>query len=134
MMSDVKPEVSDLATELGKLRWDSIALLLVKLGVDFATVQQIGDQPGGFNIKLMTGFSTWLSGDLQASWGKVIGALKAMNKMVLANNLEQKYCFSNGESWVLVCTLLLRKIVRTLTVQHNERHNCVCTRYPLCYS
>lgn len=120
MMSDVIPEVSDLAMELGGLTWDSIALLLVNLGLDFATVQRIGEQPGGFNIKLMTGISTWLSGDLHASWGKVIRALNAINKTVLASNLERKYCSSNGESWVLVCTLLLREIVRTLTVEHNE--------------
>lgn len=92
-MSNVRPELNQLTADpdLKKLTWDEVESLVVDLGVNFSTVQTIKQGGGGLRNHIMQAYQSWLDGDLEASWSKVINSLKKIGKPVLAYNLEKKY-------------------------------------------
>ena len=92
VMSDVTPELNQLACELSSLTWDEVTSLAVQLGVEFSTLRQIGQGHHKPNVCALEAMTEWLNNDLDASWNKLISALKTIKKNVLADSLEKKYC------------------------------------------
>ena len=89
-MSDVIPELADLSLELEDLTWSETMNFGVQLGL-----RNIGDtQPA--DVRLIAAMDAWLQSDPKASWKKVVRALRAIRKEVLAQQLEEKYCRDGG--------------------------------------
>ena len=90
-MSDARPRLRELALELGGLPWAEVKAMAVQLGMNYSTLSQIEQQMNVLSDRLHAAMDTWLSADPNASWKAVAGALRAINKNVLAEELEEKY-------------------------------------------
>ena len=77
--------------------------MAVQLGVDFSTLQQIKEDNSEQSVRLLAAMNNWLSNDHEASWKKVVGALKTIDKNVLADELEKKYCSRSTKSELFLC-------------------------------
>ena len=94
-MSDVKPKLPDLSRELEDLTWSETMKFGVQLEMKFPVLRYIGDtQPA--DVRLLAAMDSWLQSDPKASWKKVVRALRAIRKEVLAQELEEKYCRDGG--------------------------------------
>ena len=91
-MTDVKPKLKQLAFELSSLTWGEVTSLAVQLGVEFPTLRQIGQDNLEPSVRVLEALTKWLNNDEDASWKKLISALKSINNNVLADILEKKYC------------------------------------------
>ena len=90
-MSDVRPELRQLALELDDLTWMDVKSMAVQLGVRYAMLEQIECDKMDHSSRRLSVMATWLDIDPGASWKKVISALTAIDKNVLALQLEKKY-------------------------------------------
>ena len=90
-MSDVRPELHQLALELDDLTWMDVKSMAVLLGVRYAKLEQIECDKMDHSSRRFSAMDTWLKTDPGASWKKVISALTAINKNVSALELEKKY-------------------------------------------
>lgn len=104
-MSDVNPELNQLACELTSLTWGEVTSLAVELGVEFSTLRQIGQDHLELRVRVLAAMTEWLNSDQDASWKKLISALKTINKNVLADCLEKKYCSATDCEFTLVGSL-----------------------------
>ena len=89
-MSEAKPQLGDLDLGLCELTWSEVISMSVQLGMDFAVLRKI-DESTNPNIRVLTTMDSWLKSDPNASWNKVVRALKAIKKDVLAQRLENTY-------------------------------------------
>ena len=89
-MSEAKPQLGDLDLGLYELTWSEVISMSVQLGMDFAVLRKI-DESTNPNIRVLTAMDSWLKSDPNASWNKVVRALKAIKKDVLAQRLENTY-------------------------------------------
>ena len=94
-MAGSKPVIAHLSQELDELTWSEVTILGVQLGMKFPVLRNIGDtQPA--DVRLLSAMNAWLQSDPKASWKKVVRALRAIRKEVLAQKLEEKYCKDGG--------------------------------------
>ena len=94
-MSDARPQLGDLEEELEQLTWPETMKFGVRLGMNFSVLQNIEyNRPPP--VRLLSAMDAWLQSDRGASWKKVVRALRAINKNVLAQELEEKYCRDGG--------------------------------------
>ena len=94
-MSDVIPELADLSRELEDLTWSETVKFGVQLGMKFPVLKGIGEDKTD-DLRLLAAMDSWLQSDHKASWKKVVRALRAIRKEVLAQELEEKYCRDGG--------------------------------------
>ena len=94
-MADVKPKLPDLSRELEDLTWLETMKFGVQLEMKFSVLSYIGDTRPA-NVRLLAAMDAWLQSDPKASWKKVVRALRAIRKEVLAQELEEKYCRDGG--------------------------------------
>ena len=90
-MSDVRPELPDLSRELEDLTWPETMKFGVQLGMEYSVLSNIEDTRPA-DVRLLAAMNAWLQSDPKASWKKVVRALRAIRKEVLAQELEEKYC------------------------------------------
>ena len=88
----VKPKLSQLALALKDLTWSEVKAMAVQLEIDYSKLEQIQQQNSELSDRLHSAMNSWLKSDPNASWAKIVRALKAISKNVLASELEQKYC------------------------------------------
>ena len=93
-MSDEKPELRDLAIELGGLTWADVMMMVVRLKVEYSELKKIEEKNSEPSPRLLAAMNLWLTTDLEATWGKVVKALRDINRTVLAKQIEDKYCRS----------------------------------------
>lgn len=81
--------------------------MAVQLGVEFSTLQKIKEDNSEQNVRLLAAMNDWLSNDHEASWRKVVDALKTIDKNVLADGMAKKYCThrTEGEFWDVMLPL-----------------------------
>ena len=113
-MSDVKPKLPDLSRELYELTWSETVNFGVQLGMEFSVLKKIGEDKTD-DVRFLTAMDAWLQSDPKASWKKVVKALRAIRKEVLAQELEEKYCRDGGSE------------------PPAPRGRCDCQGQPLCY-
>ena len=89
-MSDVRPELTDLSRELEDLTWPETMKFGVQLRMEYSVLSNIEDTRPA-DVRLLAAMNAWLQSDPTASWKKVVGALRAIKKEVLAQELEEKY-------------------------------------------
>ena len=89
-MSDVRPELTDLSRELEDLTWPETMKFGVQLRMEYSVLSNIEDTRPA-DVRLLVAMNAWLQSDPTASWKKVVGALRAIKKEVLAQELEEKY-------------------------------------------
>ena len=94
-MSVVKPELACLAQELNGLTWEELVEMAIQLGMDYKEVKKI--EPADRRLNTM---SIWLDSDSEASWQKVVKALRYIKLHALAVQLEEKYCRTDGSEKV----------------------------------
>ena len=66
--------------------------MALQLGMDYSKLKQIETGNSELSHHVLTAIDTWLKTDQTASWQKVVNALKAIKKNVLAGELEKEYC------------------------------------------
>ena len=86
-----KPQLGDLDLELDVLTWSEVISMSVQLRMEFADLRKI-DESTSPSIRVLTAMDLWLKTDTKASWKKVVRALRAIKKDVLAQTLEERYC------------------------------------------
>ena len=91
-MSDEKPDLRDLQVVLNKLTWAEVVKMAVGLGVEYSELEKIEEKRSDIGLRLLDAMNLWLSTDLKATWGKVVKALSEIKKIVLAKEIEDKYC------------------------------------------
>ena len=96
-MSDVKPKLPDLSRELYELTWSETVNFGVQLGMEFSVLKRIGEDKTD-DLRFLSAMDAWLQSDPKASWKKVVRALRAIRKEVLAQELEEKYCRDGGSA------------------------------------
>lgn len=84
--------MSQLARALDKLTWVDVKRMAVQLGMDYSELEQIQEGRSAVKDYILNAMDTWLNSDQSASWRKLVNALKAINKTVLAEDLEKEYC------------------------------------------
>ena len=89
-----KPKLSELSQELNELTWAEVKSMSVQLDVDYDELRKIEEQNSQFTDRLHSSMNLWLKTDKNASWIKIVKALKAGHKIVLANDIKKKYCTS----------------------------------------
>ena len=92
LIMSVKPKLSQLALALIGLTWSEMKSMAVQLNMDYSNLQQIQQQNPELSDRLLCSMDSWLKSDPNASWAKIVRALNAISKNVLASELEQKYC------------------------------------------
>ena len=91
-MSHVKPQLDELDVELKDLAWSEVKQLAVQLKVEYPTLRKIEEKYNRDTEPcLLAAMQCWLEGDTTASWGKIVDALRAIDKGVLAGEIEEKY-------------------------------------------
>lgn len=95
-MSGRKPQLSQLARALDKLTWCDVKCMAVQLGMPYSKLEQIQEGRSALKDQILNAMDTWLNSDKSASWQKLVNALKAINKTVLAEDLEKEYCSAIG--------------------------------------
>ena len=92
LIMSVKPKLSQLALVLNDLTWCEVRAMAVQLEMDYSKLEQIQQQKTELSDRLLCSMDSWLKSDPNASWAKIVRALEAISKNVLASELEQKYC------------------------------------------
>ena len=83
-----------LVRELCKItEWD---VLGIYLGLDESEITEIERNHQSNARRRITMLRKWIEKDIDASWEKVIDALKDMSQIRLANQLKEKYCTSES--------------------------------------
>ena len=89
-MSDARPKLPDLSRELYDLTWAEAINFGVQLGMKYPDLLKIEETRQG-SARLLAAMDSWLQSDPKASWKKVVRALRAIRKEVLAQELKEKY-------------------------------------------
>ena len=92
-MSD-RPQLKDVVVAVAGLTWDEVTLMAVQLGMDMSTLMKIKQQYSDPNVCKVRLMNSWLQSDPNASWTKIVAALRTSNKLTLARAVEQQYCHS----------------------------------------
>ena len=67
-------------------------LVAIQLGVEYSTLKRIKEEHDAISERVLSAMDSWLNSDPEASWMKVVDALIAIEKNVLAKELKEKYC------------------------------------------
>ena len=94
-MADAKPKLADLSLELEDLTWSETVKFGVQLGMEYSVLKKIGEDKTD-DLRFLAAMDAWLQSDPKASWKKVVRALRAIRKEVLAQELEEKYSRDGG--------------------------------------
>ena len=70
--------------------------MTVQLDVEYDELIKIEENTREFNQQLNRAMNLWLKTDEKASWKKIVKALKAIRKIVLAKDIEKKYCTASN--------------------------------------
>ena len=92
----MKPKLSELSCELNVLTWTEIKSMAVQLDVEYDELRKIEENTREFDDQLNRAMNLWLKTDENASWKKIVKALKAINKIVLAKDIKKKYCTASN--------------------------------------
>ena len=86
-------EHSALVSELQSLSWSDVKCMAIHLDrMDLAVLDQIEENhPNDSKQRVMYAMKEWLQRDTEASWKKVVGALRKINMNALATEIEGKY-------------------------------------------
>ena len=99
-----RPTPKQLVFELDEVvHWEGFGLALGVPNPKIASIKKSDSQGGVASWKISL-FAFWLDYDVDASWKKVIDALRVTKNNVLADKLERKYLKSQGMS--LNCQVL----------------------------
>ena len=92
----MKPKLSELSCELNELTWSDVESMAIQLDVKYNELRKIKENTREFNQQLNRAMNLWLETDKKASWKKIVKALKAIRKIVLAKDIEKKYCTASN--------------------------------------
>ena len=87
-----RPELSALHRALQGLSWSEVKQMAIHLdkSMDLALLADI-EQEHPINERVLYAMKAWLEKDLKASWAKVVSALRAISKNVLAMSIELEH-------------------------------------------
>ena len=86
-------ELTALHRSLGNLSWSDVKLMAIHLDgcMDLALLTDI-EREHPVEERVLYAMKAWLDKDCEASWAKVVSALRAISKNVLAVKMENEYC------------------------------------------
>ena len=97
MQDVVGPKLQDLKQALKSLPWTDVSNMAIRLEVPYKVIQDIEEQYHDPSRRLLAVMDEWLTSDSQASWKKIVKALRAIEKKVLANEIEQSRVLTGDE-------------------------------------
>ena len=77
-------KLSQLARELDELSWAEVKAMAIQLDMEFSTLRKIEERNKAISDCFLHAMDMWLNTDPKASWEKIVKALNATNKKVLA--------------------------------------------------
>ena len=89
-----RPELTELTSELDDLRWNEVKQMAMHLtNMDLTVLDKIQESHSTEpNLLVAYAMRAWLERDVEASWRKVVSALRKIKMNRLAAELEGKYC------------------------------------------
>ena len=112
-----------LVRELSKVsEWD---VLGIYLGLDESEIKEIELDHQSTARRRIVMLEIWTKKDVDASWEKVIEALKSMSQIVLAKQLEEKYCTSESNS-LATAACPRTKFIHVKELLLNRKEAIVC--------
>ena len=83
-----------LVSELQSLSWSDVKCMAIHLDrMDLPVLDKIEeDHPNDSKQRVMYAMKEWLQRDTEASWKKVVCALRKIQKNALATDIEKEYC------------------------------------------
>ena len=88
-----KPEHRTLVSALSSLKWSDVKLMAIQLPrMDIATLNMIEEShPTEPKLWVVYAMNEWLQRDTEASWAKVVSALREANMDSIATKIEEDY-------------------------------------------
>ena len=88
------PKMADLIEALRVLSWEEFQVFATYLGesVDLPTLKRIAEDHNTTDARILHSIQAWLNSDLEASWGKIIFAMRKMGNNADAERLQSLYC------------------------------------------
>ena len=84
-----RPQYSDLVKALQDLSWSDVKQMAIHLDkLDLALLTNIEERP--VEERVMYTMKAWLDRDREASWAKVVSALRVIGKDVLAKKIDEE--------------------------------------------
>ena len=93
----VGPKLKDLKQALKSIPWSDVSNMAIQLEVPYKAIQDIEEQYRDPSRRLLAVMDEWLTSDPKASWRKIVKALRAIEKKVLANEIEQSRVLTEDE-------------------------------------
>ena len=91
MATSTELSVNDVAYALQELTWLETKELTLRLGLKLNVLDSIETDRSG-NDRKTHSIQYWLDNDLEASWGRIISALREIGKKTLAEKVATQYC------------------------------------------
>lgn len=92
MAGKQRPELKDMVNELEELSWEEFTALALQLDVKKATLDKIEEDKRKAEGRKLEAMDRWLKQDVDASWEKIVDALKTLKMNALAESVRAKYC------------------------------------------
>ena len=64
----------------------------LQLPVEFSELKKIEEGHAQISDRVLNALHAWLESDTEASWKKVVDALRSIDKNVLAKEIEEEFC------------------------------------------
>ena len=93
-----RPEIHELTNALDRLPWTDIKRMAIQLKVELSTLDNIELERPVARERALYAMKEWLNHDTEASWGKVVDALRNISVKTVAKEIEDKYCSPGAES------------------------------------
>lgn len=130
VMSDRKPRLKEIALQFRDLTWSEVKSLAIQLDVKYSKLKQIEDGHRDHNTRLYEAMDTWLEKDPDATWAKLIEALKSIEKNMLASQLEKRFCQTGLHSEAKQVIVHQGESVRSLKRRHKTPSPPPCNLTP----
>lgn len=90
MATSTPLSTKEVLNAISTLTWQDTKLLAIQLEVSVSVLSDIGSDYSGEERKVQA-IEIWLRNDINASWEKIVAALKEIKMMVLAEQIAVKY-------------------------------------------
>ena len=93
-----RPEIHELTNALDRLPWTDIKRMAIQLKVELSSLDNIELERPVARERALYAMKEWLNNDTEASWAKVVDALRNISEKIVAKEIEEKYCSPGAEN------------------------------------
>ena len=86
-------QLKDVAEELSDIQWKDVKCMAVHLNqMSWATLENIESSSSVDDERVNRTIHTWMSRDVDASWGQLVSALRKVKQNAIAEKIRARYC------------------------------------------